>query len=369
MKNRYPFRYMYPQSTTTLEVPPYLFLGLVLSLLVHAVLAALFLILPGSLPPDRLEPAIFVDIASLPKSLIPEKPAPQPDPRIPDQIVSPPEQTQQVAEQAPSRYLSDRDFSTPREQIRRGLDMEAGPAVSRAAGSPSEPRRQTTPNEKIEQPGKQSPKTIKQLKLDQSTLTDKFGTLPSPDINTRVKEAVQGSDNAGVGSSLSTTQPFSRPFGSGARFLGTKGVPDHLPHLPDGDITLLNTKANQFAVFVRRVALQVFSQLRASGWELLRPADIRSMSTDSTVTAVLSPEGNLLRVSIESSSGSSRFDEVLKVAVERGAKDPNPPPQAALSDGNIYFIFKARSWSQMIAHPKSGAPTERRWLILATGLE
>ena len=41
---------------------------------------------------------------------------------------------------------------------------------------------------------------------------------------------------------------------------------------------------------------------------------------------------------------------------------------AQAGDGTIHFIFKARSWTQLGANPRSGAPTEYRWLLLATGL-
>ncbi|RMG43853.1 MAG: energy transducer TonB, partial [Candidatus Dadabacteria bacterium] len=162
---------------------------------------------------------------------------------------------------------------------------------------------------------------------------------------------------------------FSRPSGSGARFLGLSGSPDYLPSLPDGDLTLLNTKASRFAVFVRRVATQVFSELRQSGWERLSAGDIMSMQGFSTVRAVISKDGKLLRIEPLESSGSSRFDSVLFEAAKRGAADPHPPAAAAASDGNIHFIFKARSWVRIYSDPRTGARNERRWLLLATGLE
>jgi hypothetical protein len=32
-------------------------------------------------------------------------------------------------------------------------------------------------------------------------------------------------------------------------------------------------------------------------------------------------------------------------------------------------VFKAKSWVQGAVNGKTGAPVERRWLLLATGLE
>ena len=39
---------------------------------------------------------------------------------------------------------------------------------------------------------------------------------------------------------------------------GPRGSADYLPNVRQGDITLLNTKADRFAPFVRRVGMRVF---------------------------------------------------------------------------------------------------------------
>jgi TonB family protein len=199
------------------------------------------------------------------------------------------------------------------------------------------------------------------LLLDNSTLAKKFG-------QEQTKPAAQQS-TPNRASDISTYQAFSRPPGSGASFLGTGGVSDHLPNLPDGDITLLNEKASTYAGFVRRVAIQVFSSLRAQGWEQLSRYEIKQMTGFSTVEAVMSPRGQLLAVRLLDPSGSQAFDRVLNQAVSKGTRDPNPPMGAKAADGNIHFIFKARSWAESGSDPRSGAPFERRWLLLATGLE
>jgi hypothetical protein len=196
--------------------------------------------------------------------------------------------------------------------------------------------------------------------LDDATLASRFGS-ESPTKAQQPARAAAGD--------LSHYKAFSRPPGSGASFLGTGGVTDYLPNLPDGDITLLNEKASTYAGFVRRVAVQVFTQLRSQGWERLSMGDIRHMNDFTTVEAVLSPTGQLVRTNLVETSGSSRFDSVLVQAVSFGAKDPNPPAGARASDGQIHFIFKARSWADMGSDPRSGAPSERRWLLLSTGLE
>src|SRR5690606_20546577 len=105
--------------------------------------------------------------------------------------------------------------------------------------------------------------------LDRQGLIDRFRKTPEE------RNTSQDSHGSPMSAgSLAGYKAFSRPAGSGARFIGASGAPDHLPSLPDGDITLLNTKANQFAVFVRRVATQVFGELRLTGWESLLASDI-----------------------------------------------------------------------------------------------
>jgi hypothetical protein len=183
------------------------------------------------------------------------------------------------------------------------------------------------------------------------------------------KNAAAAPSSQSSSSDLSKYEAFSRPPGSGATFVGSGGVSDHLPNLPDGDITLLNAKANTYAGFVRRVAVQVFAQLRSQGWEKLTMGEVRRIGDFTTIEAILSPEGRFMTMRIVEGSGSPSFDSVVKQSVAVGARDPNPPAGARASDGKIHFIFKARSWASIGAGGRAGGPSEHRWLLLATGLE
>ena len=286
-----------------------------------------------------------------------------------------------------ARFQGAENRETVKEQIKRGDGEDAGRVVGRQAPPPGgSPNSQTQskantqsqnaqPNTQAQnntqaQPRKSSPqqatskRPLKSLKLSATDLQGEFGV--SNPLKKDAGPPARALLSAPTG--LPGYRPFSRPAGSGARFLGNTGNTDYLPQLPDGDITLLNAKANKFAVFVRRVATRVFSKLRASGWENLSAADIRSMKGFSTIRAVLSPEGKLLDVRLEGPSGSKRFDGVLSQAVNNGATDPHPPPGALASDGNIHFIFKARSWSQVGPSRGGRGYAEQRWLLLATGL-
>jgi len=287
---------------------------------------------------------------------------------------------------------SDTDSRADHEQIKRG-DNGGVPLPNQGPSAPQEERaalsQQQSQQPQRAQKAEQKPKPIKEtnrvkqkesheatppepktkpirplssLRLDDGTLLDKFASSsPSTPVAEKSDPLAQNSPGA--------YKAFNRPSGTGALFLGSGGVADHLPNLPDGDITMLNAKANQYAGFVRRVAVQVFSQLRAQGWERLTAGEIRRIGDFTTVEAHLSAKGEFLGAQIVERSGSSSFDDVLDQAVRSGARDPNPPAGAQRADGQIVFIFKARSWAEFSANARNGAPVEHRWILLATGLE
>ena len=82
----------------------------------------------------------------------------------------------------------------------------------------------------------------------------------------------------------------------------------------------------------------------------------------------MSDKGALLKVTLDGSSSSSNFDNIILSAAKAGTKDPNPPSAARATDGTIKFIFQARSWVETVPG-RGGIPTEQRWLLLSTGLE
>ena len=296
------------------------------------------------------------------------------------QIVSPP---QTKAEKPPENTdrISDVDATAIKEQIKRGteggLPNPPAPPQPPVTESKSQPQRQAAPKEPVaktepikEPPTKQQPAprtnphkelNLKDLKLDDATLAMKFGNINKNAPAAAARAAQSAPD-------LSNYEAFSRPPGSGATFVGSGGVSDHLPNLPDGDITLLNAKANTYAGFVRRVAVQVFAQLRSQGWEKLSMSEVRRINDFTTIEAIMSPEGRFITMRLIEGSGSPQFDAVVKQAVPAGMKDPNPPAGAKANDGMIHFIFKARSWAS-IGAGRAGAPSEHRWILLATGLE
>jgi len=285
------------------------------------------------------------------------KKAPEPS------IVAPPKTN--PGEAPKTAYRSDTDNFVVREQIKRGDAPDAGQTLGERpperASAPAQPQ----PKASKEPPAKKAsappaPQPLKHLALDSSTVLREFSTPPKSE-----REAA----NDPLAAPTGEYRAFSRPRGSGAAIVGLRGSNDYLPNLPDGDLTLLNTKANRFAVFVRRVATQVFGELRRSGWENLGPGDIGRIGDYTTVLATLSRTGELIDVKLIGRSGSTRFDDVVSQAVRKGARDPHPPPGAEAADGTIRFIFQSKSWVQLSADPRGPGFGERRWILLGTGLE
>lgn len=120
-----------------------------------------------------------------------------------------------------------------------------------------------------------------------------------------------------------------------------RGTLDHLPDVRAGHVTLLNTKAEIFAPFVRRVMLRVFQNmmifLRRAG-PSLRPGVREQIEAE----AIMSPEGRMigLRITQQSTSRSIGLDRMLTDACNEAFFDRNPPPGAAAPDGNIHFVLQ-----------------------------
>jgi len=334
--------------------------GLAISIALHMLFLGFVLLSPAPRFPD----SNVIDVTF-------ETRSPPSTPR--QQIVSPP---QQRADKPPEHTdrLSDVDATAIKEQIKRGTEGGVvGPTAQKAEAQPqrkSSQRAEGPPQkERSKEPPERSPSphkrsgdiNLKDLKLDDATLAMKFGSPSKSSEQTKVADSSP--------TDLSKYAAFSRPPGSGATFVGSGGVSDHLPSLPDGDITLLNAKANTYAGFVRRVAVQVFAELRSQGWEQLTMGEVRQIGDFTSIEAILSPQGKFISLNLLGGSGSSSFDSVVQLSVRAGARDPNPPAGARAEDGNIHFIFKARSWASVGVSARSGGPVEHRWLLLATGLE
>ena len=186
-----------------------------------------------------------------------------------------------------------------------------------------------------------------------------FGNVPLP----KPEQVDENATDAARVRKLHTARPFER-LSLESLFAARSGSSDYLPDVADGDVTLLNAKADRFAVFVRRVALRVFGNLKRKSWQDFPPSQVRSLRGFTSVIATLDPSGKLLSAEVAESSGVPAFDSIVLTSARAGTWDDNPPAGARLPDGTIQFIFQARTWSRVAADGHS----EQRWLLLGTGL-
>lgn len=326
--------------------------ALVLSLLLHAMALSLLPLLRRLPLQFPTPPLVDVDLVQLPKAKpappppapaaepAPDAPAPQ-APAIPipkQQIVSPPDAGEEK-EPENARFLSDRNTSVKEETVRRG-EPEAGDPDAKAAQPPREVAKAARA-----QPAASQPRSTGQTQVASLPRLDRL-LPPTGDL---IREGIVQPRASQADTAPQQEAPVHRSdllrHGDPWR-IGTLrgGTLDFLPAVREGDITLLNTKAEQFAPFVRRVAVRVFENFRIL---LRRNLDTRradSAEEFATIEAVMDKQGRLLSISAKDRSVNAALgtDRNLQAATREGFFDRNPPPGAEASDGNIHFLFDAR---------------------------
>jgi hypothetical protein len=305
---------------------------------------------PKAAPPPLPAPApapVPVPPQPMPESLPPEaapaQPAKEPPPRalpLPEQqIVSPSEGGEEKAPEK-TRLLSDRDTTVKEQSIRRG---EPAPGAASRPEQAREGRRsgssgkedQPPPRERHESPPTEIASLRKLPGLDE--LLPRASRLASEGYGRSGKEgesadgeSVEKRDllKSGEGWQAATTRP---------------GALDFLPDVREGDITLLNTKAELFSPFVRRVAVRVFGHLVIL---LRRQLEGLTASTREfvTVEAIMNKHGDLVSLEVKDRSVSSSLsvDRSLQRACHDGFFDRNPPAGAESADGKIHFLLHTR---------------------------
>jgi len=339
--------------------------ALLFSVALHALLLVLFAIWQAAvaLAPKLIE----IDLTSLPLPAPAAAPAPPPqapvEPRveaesqpaltIPErQIVNPPEGGEERAPEQ-TRLLSDRDNRVPEQQVRRGEPAHGEDSRPRPAAKPADKppaRREAAPAPAARGVG-QAPGAGSR-RAPAAGLKD---LLPGAE-----QLALEGFGDAGGGAQpeqLAKAEVPQRrdllkhgdPWAS-----GRGGTLDFLPDVREGDITLLNTKAELFAPFVRRVGLRVFQNLVIF---LRRDLAAARAATNEAVVAeaVMSPGGEMIGFEFKdrSATGSLGTDRNLQRACQEAFFDRNPPSGAEMADGNIHFLLSTQV--QVVAGPEGRA--------------
>jgi TonB family protein len=349
------------------------------------------------LPPVvvKLLPSASNDKALAPNAVpLAKPPAIQPKDQASHQIVSPSDQENQTPPLGHA-YLSDRDNRVEKETIRRGnpdagapQPAEAKPADERlAAVAPAAPPAARAPEPAPETrpaPGKQSPparplasrepavKSEPHRKpasgeRDASNARGESLRTPSetePGQTERRRESLPGREqlfappaevlarnDAGAASAsrsggAAAADPHrdlvSAPPPAPGLFGGLRGSADYLPDIAQSNLTLLNTKADRFAPFVRRVGMRVFQNLLIYQRRQLGPQEIIAAHEPVVVRVILGPDGKLKNLTVDDRSGSQAVDQTLLDACREAAFDRNPPAAAANEAGEFTFVFEAQ---------------------------
>ena len=299
---------------------------------------------------------------------------PASSPRLKKKIIVPDTPSEKIETPVITDNLASKDQFAKKEVIKRGLSETVqkpnndspprSPQTSPSKSSKNQPTQKITQQSQNKQSRPKTQPTNLHRKLDLGDLSFDSATFAKEQ---QKKPATKSSEPTQQKAANTTSAPFSRSAGSGARFFDpSTGVSNYLPELPDGDLTLLNAKAHKYAVFIQRVALRVFAALRRTGWTTLPMQSINAIQREAIVLVSMSKEGKIIKIETSQTSGSSSFDSSLAQAAQ-SATDPNPPANAGDASGNITLEFHARTWARIEAGARSGL-RERRWLYLGTGM-
>jgi len=158
----------------------------------------------------------------------------------------------------------------------------------------------------------------------------------------------------------------------GEVFAARPGTRDYLPHVREGNVTMLNTKADLFAPFVRRVAGRVFENLDLSLSSLRARHNVGAGRAVVTVEAVMDRRGHFVSANVLENSGntSAGMDRMLLAAATPDTFfDANPPSGAEASDGNIHFMLLVDLTVEPMADPRTGREFVNYFGIAGVGLK
>lgn len=341
---------------------------LLLSLLAHGLLLAWLSMEPLTLVEEPEPPPIVVQLDSPPppeqEEGLPAHAQNQLARTAPDkQIVAPSDQENEIAPEGPA-FLSDRDNSVEQQTIRRGnpdagaqnvAEAEEVSPAPEAAPPPepeavAEPKPEPAPAEPAPEPEpvaepKAAPRPAREAAKPLPGL-DRLFAPPSQVLAKARTQPSQPSQPRANTKPAANADPhrdlLSAPPPVPGVLSGLRGSFDSLPDVAAGQLTMLNTKADRYAPFVRRVGTRVFQNLLIYQRRDLDAPDILAATQLVTVRALLDSTGKLKSLEVVDRSGSPAMDRTLVEALRQAAFDPNPPSGAANLDGDFEFIFQAQ---------------------------
>jgi hypothetical protein len=363
--------------------------AILVSILLHAlvlmsvaILRNVRLTLPATPPPIEVDLTQLPPLQARPPAPAQSEPAPPAPPPVlmPErQIVSPPDAGKEEPP-AETRFLSDRDNVVEQESVRRG---NGAAAPAEVAAPEDEPPQVAEPEEKpaqaavepkppkVEAPAsRRAPPPIaaprQQRQTEIASLPKLDQLLPQPGEFARARPTPP---------SARSQAAANRNLLPGRRqvFAVSPGVSDFLPTIREGDITLLNTKAERFAPFVRRVAARVFQHLEIQLKRAARRGGNSSAGREyATVEAIMSKQGELVRARLverETNTQLAVYKELLTAARPEVFFDANPPSGAEAADGNIHFILLVDLQVQVGSDPQTGRASTGYYGMAGVGLD
>ena len=363
--------------------------ALVLSVLLHGLLLTLLPLARRAQLQISTPPLVDVDLVSLPKPAArpapaapvapaePAQPAPPPVPVPKQQIVSPSEAGEEK-EPANTRLLSDRNNTVKEESVHRGEPAEGSQAAKPQPAPPppkpaaAEPRPQVAHRPAAERPSSTTSATTTASKPAGLPKLDQLLAQPG-DLAREGLDAASPPPPAPPQQMASNNRPDLLRFGDMGRNTGLRsGTWDYLPSVHESDITLLNTKAERFAPFVRRVAVRVFQHLEIGLRQAATRRGISGGREYAVVEAVMSKSGQLINARIVERQSDSHLGadrELVNAAGPDVFFDANPPPGAEGNDGNIHFILLVDLMVQPASDPRTGGRGAGYYGIAAVGLD
>ncbi|MBI2962913.1 MAG: hypothetical protein HYY35_04100 [Deltaproteobacteria bacterium] len=293
-----------------------------------------------------------------------------------NQIVSPPDSPEETPEKA--RLFSDRDSRALEEMVKRGEPAppakppQAKPDAAKQKGldktAPSKARGEPQGEERgsalaASPAGRADPSTHTAPALGLSDLFVRPSELArDPALRKGDSGDAAKSDDGGKRDLASVSRPelWANP--------GERGTPDYLPDVRQGNFTLLNTKADRFAPFVRRVGLRVFQSFSMEFKQLIFAGGVPQGRDNVEVEAVMSRDGKRMEVYLKQRNGNLSSDRVLLGTLnDHIFFDENPPAQAVAEDGRIHFVF-ALNASVWYGHDQSGRLQPGAHWVFGAGL-
>jgi len=319
-----------------------LLLAILASLVLHALALTLINVPEGQAIPDEAP----IEVALAPTT--DQVPAPAPAPAMPAapqqrQMVSPPDEINDKPPQN-ARFESDRDNTVLQETVNPGVPhpaAQAAPPPPQRKAEPA-PREKPAPRAERDSDDAREAKVAPPPKQRAPQLDDLFA--PTDELVRTQREADKAQHEAAEDPEAAGRRRMAlavAPVTPEWSLPGHRGTFDYLPDIQRGDVTLLNTKANEFAPFVRRVGERVFQHLviRQRALELQQ---IMNAHDAVEMHVILDARGKLKSVRVETHSGSASMDDTLSEALNTAAFDNNPPKAAANSNGEFEFVFAAQ---------------------------